>query len=91
MSTYRLRKAMKLVGRAGAYTERPLVTQAEDGTPLAFSVGMGHTAYMDCCNWASPSALASLGRSAARRLAPERDYGEPMNECSTQVLAPACS
>jgi hypothetical protein len=52
MSTYRLRKAMKLVGRAGAYTERPLVTQAEDGTPLAFFVGMGRTAYMDCCNWA---------------------------------------
>ena len=35
-----------------AYTERPLVTQAEDGTPLAFFVGMGRTAYMDCCNWA---------------------------------------
>jgi hypothetical protein len=34
-----------------AYTERPLVTQAPDGTPLAFYVGMGRTKYQDCCNW----------------------------------------
>ena len=34
-----------------AYAERPLVSQAEDGTPLAFYVGLGRSSYLDCCNW----------------------------------------
>ena len=35
-----------------AFVERPLITFADDGvTPLAFHVGMGRSAYDDCCNW----------------------------------------
>jgi hypothetical protein len=36
---------------SNAYVERPLVTLAADGTPLAFYVGMGRTSYSDSCNW----------------------------------------
>ena len=35
-----------------AYVERPQVTQAADGTPLAFFVGMGVTTYDDSVSWA---------------------------------------
>jgi alpha-L-fucosidase len=35
-----------------AYVERPLVTQAADGTPLSFHVGLGRSTYADSCNWA---------------------------------------
>ena len=34
-----------------AYSERPLVSQAEDGTPIAFYVGLGRTSCLDGCNW----------------------------------------
>ena len=35
-----------------AYVERPQVTQAADGTPLAFFVGMGRASYDDSATWA---------------------------------------
>lgn len=35
-----------------SWVERPQVTQAKDGTPLAFFVGMGRTSYDDSCSWA---------------------------------------
>jgi len=38
-------------GWPNAYAERPLVTQNDDGSPLAFSVGLGRSAYHDCCKW----------------------------------------
>lgn len=38
-------------GWPNAYAERPLVTQNDDGSPLAFFVGLGRSAYHDCCNW----------------------------------------
>ena len=38
-------------GWANAYAERPLVTQNDDGSPLAFYVGLGRSAYHDSCNW----------------------------------------
>lgn len=38
-------------GWPNAYAERPLVTQNNDGSPLAFYVGLGRSEYHDCCNW----------------------------------------
>ena len=35
-----------------AYVERPQVTQAGDGTPLAFFVGMGRSSYNNSISWA---------------------------------------
>lgn len=34
-----------------AYSERPLVTQNPDGSPLALHLGMGRSSYEDSCNW----------------------------------------
>ena len=44
-----------------AYSERPLVTQAADGTPLAFYVGLGRSTYLDCCA-ARPGTARRLPR-----------------------------
>ena len=35
-----------------AYVERPQVLQAEDGTPVAFYVGIGRSSYDDSASWA---------------------------------------
>jgi hypothetical protein len=41
-----------------AYVERPQVLQAADGTPVAFYVGMGRSAYEDSCSWAQLFCVA---------------------------------
>lgn len=56
-----------------AYTERPLVTQAEDGTPLAFYVGMGRTAYMDCCNHPQLFCTGKPGELCGPTITPKAD------------------
>jgi hypothetical protein len=44
-----------------AYVERPLVTQASDGTPLSFHVGMGKASYGDSCNWVQLFCTGAAG------------------------------
>jgi hypothetical protein len=56
-----------------AYTERPLVTQAADGTPLAFYVGMGRTAYMDCCNWGQLFCTGKPGEICGPTITPKEE------------------
>ena len=56
-----------------AYTERPLVTQAADGTPLAFYVGMGRTAYLDCCNWGQLFCTGKPGEICGPTITPKTE------------------
>eukprot|EP00035_Acanthoeca_spectabilis_P039493 m.62749 g.62749 ORF g.62749 m.62749 type:complete len:467 (+) comp9626_c0_seq1:559-1959(+) len=53
-------------GWNNSYSERPLVTQNEDGSPLAFYVGLGRTSYMDCCNWAQLFCTRELAEAGGK-------------------------
>lgn len=50
-------------GWNNSYSERPLVVQNDDGSPLAFYVGLGRSTYMDCCNWGMLFCTAELATS----------------------------
>ena len=41
-----------------AYAERPQVMQAEDGTPVAFYLGLGRSSYYDSASWAQLFCVA---------------------------------
>lgn len=58
-------------GWNNSYSERPLVTQNEDGTPLAFYVGMGRTSYMDCCNWPMLFCTGAPGEKCGPMIRPQ--------------------
>lgn len=60
-----------------AYVERPLVTQAADGTPLAFYVGMGRTRYEDSCNWPQLFCTGAPGEVCGPTLTPPRPTPTP--------------
>jgi hypothetical protein len=64
-------------GWANAYVERPLVTQAADGTPLAFYVGLGRTGYGDCCNWPQLFCTGAAGEACGPTLSPPRPPPPP--------------
>ena len=53
-----------------AYAERPLVTQAADGTPLAFYVGLGRSKYMDCCNFGQLFCTGARGEACGPTITP---------------------
>eukprot|EP00039_Didymoeca_costata_P028439 m.21068 g.21068 ORF g.21068 m.21068 type:complete len:467 (+) comp7023_c0_seq1:103-1503(+) len=61
-------------GWNNSYSERPLVTQNEDGSPLALYVGLGRTTYLDCCNWGwlfCTQELAEAGGKCGPSIRPE--------------------
>ena len=53
-----------------AYVERPQVTQATDGTPLAFFVGMSRASYEDSATWAQRFCPASAPAGACGPMLP---------------------
>ena len=48
----------------GAYSERPQVLQAADGTPVAFYMGWGRSSYLDSVNWAQLFCSAGMDPEA---------------------------
>ena len=53
-----------------AYVERPQVTQAPDGTPLALFVGMGRASYADSGTWAQRFCTGAAGETCGPMLPP---------------------
>ena len=53
-----------------AYVERPQVTQAADGSPLAFFVGVGRASYDDSATWAQRFCTGAAGETCGPMLPP---------------------
>ena len=53
-----------------AYVERPLVSSAADGTPIALHLGMGRHGYEDCCNWPQLFCTGAPGEVCGPTLTP---------------------
>ena len=53
-----------------SYVERPLVTLAADGTPLAFYVGMSRKGYDNSCNWPQLFCTGAAGEICGPTLTP---------------------
>lgn len=53
-----------------SYVERPLVSTAPDGTPVALHLGMGRHGYSDCCNWPQLFCTGAQGEVCGPTLTP---------------------